>query len=438
MTSVTFYGGAAEIGGNKILLEDVDCRAFFDFGMSLGERRKFYSQMLAPKDFAGLVEFEILPNIQGIYKFDESDRNVNAVVLSHAHVDHFQCISFLKRDIDVYASKETRAIIEATAESRHRSIENDFSGINWKEFRSGEQFSIGSVKVHPINVDHSIPGAYGFVIDTSVGPLAYTGDLRRHGSNARMTREFVAKVSRSNPTALLCEGTNIQDGSRSFEADVLQQASSVVAHSKGLVFAHFSAVDLDRLSSFRRVAEDTDRGLAVTPRQATLLSKMKWNPIVESVLKGDRVCVFKKKKSQYEKWEKKIFAEMRTVNSDDIREQQDHWIVVTSIYDLNELFDIKPVPGSIFLFSASEPFNEEMEEEHERLRNWLEHFGIPLYTMHSSGHIMPLDLRECVEQIKPKRLFTIHTNSQKLFSRFMSGAAAEITQPSLGHTYAIG
>src|SRR2546428_9311080 len=130
-----------------------------------------------------------------------------------------------------------------------------------------------------------------------------------------------------------------------------------------------------------------------------------------------------------------MFGEMKFVTSDDVRQQQDRWIVVTSIFDLNELFDIRPVPGSIFIFSASEPFNEEMEEEHDRLRNWLEHFGIPLYTMHSSGHIMPLDLRDSVVQMNPRRLFTIHTNSQKLFSKFMLGAAREITQPIIGQRY---
>ena len=34
MTSLTFYGGVSEIGGNKILLEDGDTRLFLDFGMS--------------------------------------------------------------------------------------------------------------------------------------------------------------------------------------------------------------------------------------------------------------------------------------------------------------------------------------------------------------------------------------------------------------------
>jgi mRNA degradation ribonuclease J1/J2 len=30
MTSITFYGGVNEIGGNKILLEDQDTRMFLD------------------------------------------------------------------------------------------------------------------------------------------------------------------------------------------------------------------------------------------------------------------------------------------------------------------------------------------------------------------------------------------------------------------------
>ena len=64
--------------------------------MSLTERKKFYSQLVSPKEFSGLVEFEILPKLDGLYKFDDSKCQVNGVVLSHAHIDHFQCIAFLK------------------------------------------------------------------------------------------------------------------------------------------------------------------------------------------------------------------------------------------------------------------------------------------------------------------------------------------------------
>ena len=38
MTSLSFYGGVDEVGGNKILLEDKDTKTFLDFGMSFGKR----------------------------------------------------------------------------------------------------------------------------------------------------------------------------------------------------------------------------------------------------------------------------------------------------------------------------------------------------------------------------------------------------------------
>jgi hypothetical protein len=42
-TSIAFYGGVNEIGGNRILVKDGDTKVFFDFGMSFGMKNQFYS-----------------------------------------------------------------------------------------------------------------------------------------------------------------------------------------------------------------------------------------------------------------------------------------------------------------------------------------------------------------------------------------------------------
>ena len=42
-TTLAFYGGVNEIGGNKILVKDGDTRIFFDFGMSFSMKKLFYS-----------------------------------------------------------------------------------------------------------------------------------------------------------------------------------------------------------------------------------------------------------------------------------------------------------------------------------------------------------------------------------------------------------
>ena len=55
MTSLTFYGGVNEIGGNKILLEDKDTRIFLDFGMSFSRKEKYFEQFLSPRTANGIL-----------------------------------------------------------------------------------------------------------------------------------------------------------------------------------------------------------------------------------------------------------------------------------------------------------------------------------------------------------------------------------------------
>ena len=57
--SLTFYGGANEIGGNKILLEEKDAKVYFDFGESFTFGEGYFYEYLAPRSANGLeVYFE--------------------------------------------------------------------------------------------------------------------------------------------------------------------------------------------------------------------------------------------------------------------------------------------------------------------------------------------------------------------------------------------
>ena len=53
MTSLTFYGGVNEVGGNKILLQDKDTKVFLDFGMSFGKRGKYFDEFMSPRTATG-------------------------------------------------------------------------------------------------------------------------------------------------------------------------------------------------------------------------------------------------------------------------------------------------------------------------------------------------------------------------------------------------
>lgn len=57
MTSLTFYGGVNEIGGNKILLKDKDTRVFLDFGKGFARRSKFFEEYTNPRVSNGIEDF---------------------------------------------------------------------------------------------------------------------------------------------------------------------------------------------------------------------------------------------------------------------------------------------------------------------------------------------------------------------------------------------
>src|SRR3972149_1929057 len=70
MPTITLYGGAGTIGGNKILLEDGDSRLFFDFGTTFATRDLYFEEYLKPPTGAGLLdplEMNLLPPLEGPY-----------------------------------------------------------------------------------------------------------------------------------------------------------------------------------------------------------------------------------------------------------------------------------------------------------------------------------------------------------------------------------
>jgi mRNA degradation ribonuclease J1/J2 len=127
----------------------------------------------------------------------------------------------------------------------------------------------------------------------------------------------------------------------------------------------------------------------------------------------------------------------KIIGNKEIQGKPEEYVFIGSFYSLRELTEIEPPSASIYILSTSEPFTEEREMSYEKLINWLDYYGIPMYHTHASGHIGPLQIQEIMEKIKPKRVFPVHTEYPNLFSKFISKFAEKIISPKKGIVYDI-
>jgi ribonuclease J len=418
---VSVLGGVGEIGGNKILVEDKDARVMLDFGMSIAQRARFFSDpYVSPRRAESLLSLGIIPSIDGVYSWDTAERKLDAIFLSHAHLDHYGYLSMVHRDVPVHCGETTERLMAAITETKRASFETDYRGLGYKTFRTGASVKVGSLTLRPVHVDHSIPGAYGLVVETSTGSFVYTGDLRAHGRASHLTHDFARAAAGSDASLLLTEATNMVGGSVSSEDEVARKLEVVIREAKGLVMASFSGMDTDRLTSFHRAAEAADRKLAISMRQAHLISTLEADGRIDGLPKLAKggVVIYRRNKKRYEKWEEEVSGKAEVITSEELTAAPKRYVVATTLSDMEGMVGVKPGAGSVYILSSSEPYNEEMELDQQRLIEWLDFYGMPLYHIHVSGHIMPQQLRSLVSGIGAKRVAPIHTEHPELFLKF--------------------
>jgi ribonuclease J len=135
--------------------------------------------------------------------------------------------------------------MQTLSKIRRSDLEFDVADINFNAFRTGNKIKIDNLEIEPCHVDHSVLGAYGFVIHTSNGAVVYTGDFRDHGAKPAMTHEFIEKASQADPIAIVTEATNMTGATVSSEAEVEGKLERIVGQVDGIVLAEFGYSDVD-------------------------------------------------------------------------------------------------------------------------------------------------------------------------------------------------
>src|SRR6056297_2762837 len=108
--NLTIHRGTNEIGGTCIELNSGNSRILLDFGMPLvtksGEGFDFKPYKNLPAE--ELVKKGVLPDAQGAY---DSNPEIDGLLISHPHADHFGLMQYLDQKIPVWLGKATHEIL---------------------------------------------------------------------------------------------------------------------------------------------------------------------------------------------------------------------------------------------------------------------------------------------------------------------------------------
>jgi ribonuclease J len=518
-TQITCYGAVGNIGGNKFLVEDGEARLFLDFGIDFGACGTYYNELLRPRASRGLLDplaLGLIPPLEGLYRRDlerpglwdrmrakPGYRNlsrsggrpaVDAVLISHPHLDHNGDVSYLDEKIPIVCTRAGAAIARAMQVTGMTSLEREMVyaspridndgilgsarsesyqlrphlflegplGTEARLFWEGAGSSkkgmqpaaadvfpgkVAGLTVRHWPVDHSIPGAVGYAIQTGAGWIGYTGDIRFHGRRGGQTRAFMSELAKLHPHALLCEGTHLESAAgRIGEEDILERVVPLLERYAGkLAIADFGPRNVERLQVFLDAASRTGRTLLLQPKDAYLLNALHMvePEIYPAPDSGTNVGLFDDPKAAPRPWERETREHWRApiAGAADVSGKPGGFILADSLWDLNDLPDLEGISGGVYLFSNSRAYDDEQAADLDRLRAWVRWLGLDLIGdpddpnspgLHASGHASGDELAEFVRTVKPDILIPIHTEHPEWWEEQFQGSGMEIRKPEMG------
>lgn len=456
---VTLYGGVNEIGGNKFLLEEGEARVLLDFGTSIGARNAYFDEFLQPRANSALrdlIRLGLLPRLDGLYREDmlnvaraTTDRDlpesaqawrrkgrapaVAGILLTHAHVDHFQDLEFVDPDVPVYCTPTTARMLRAIEDVGRKApdivtvrertlarakggrfpdapkVETHARPRRIVEVEDGATVDVGGLRATAVPVDHSVPGGCAFLVVTPSGKrVFYTGDVRFRGRLLARTAALQRAVADLRPDLMLTEGTRVDSERSDAEENVETCVTRLTSDATGLVVAEFGWKDTTRFDTLQRVAEATGRVLLVDPRVAYLLRALDGRADVpsrrieaypnvrayvgraKSLLDapGDYpahelgyVADWEGRRGSIEEedpaWRADAMAHYeRGVRAAEVARSPGRYLVHLSFFSVQELFDLAPPKGSRWIRCATEPYNDEMAMDLAKQRRWMETFAL--------------------------------------------------------------
>lgn len=411
---LTIHRGSREIGGSCIEVAHCNTRIILDIGMPLvdADGASLEFGKFRNKPLPELQTMGILPQVKGLYK-NSSDKSIGAVLISHAHLDHYGLLEHIDESIPVYAGEGTKRIFHINSIFLgQKDLVNPI-----KPIVSGKSFEVGSLKVTPYLMDHSAFDSYAFVIQGGGKSVIYTGDFREHGRKAKAF-EYFLKLAPKRADALLLEGSVLgrEDKETLTEADIQKKTTDILKRTDNIVFVYPSSQNVDRLVTFYKAASEAKRLFVIDVYTANVLDILKDTPGVNklphpSAQYGNIRVYFPRGvcKTLEAAGRENLLAKFRdyVIRYKEMSENRNKILMTVRPSAMSYMSKINGIEGAPVLYSMWEGYKE--DDTFKKFKSFLEQRDMPLMSLHTSGHASIETLKRVSETLLPKKLIPIHT-----------------------------
>ena len=414
---ITIYRGTKEIGGTLIEVKTAATKILIDAGYPLFLNNEPIDDKIAKLPHTELLRLGVLPKIEGLYTWDES--SFDAVLISHAHIDHYGLLKYINSTIPVYMSAGTETLINI---SQRFKICDSFD-LAVREFKMYQPFQIGEIRIKPFLMDHSAFDAAAFEIEGEGKTLIYSGDFRGHGRKSVCLDRFI-EAAKKSPNILLVEGSMLGrlDEEIMTETNLEDAIAERMQGTCSPLLFQCSSQNIDRLVSFYRAALRLKRLFIVDIYTANVLYELRQLgnnlPFPSSEYLNIKVF-FPRRLTQ------KIFNEIGEeyarrfskfyISRKQLKEEQSG-IVMACRPSMR--FDIERcgLHNGVFLYSLWNGYRNSSYQQY--FENSLKNAGFSLETSHTSGHASVVDIKRVINGLDPQKLVPIHTMQPDAFSEF--------------------
>ena len=421
------HRGTHEIGGSCVEVWTANTRILLDFGMPLVNRDSSEFDFGKFKDLttSELIEHGVLPVIKGLY--DETDKLIDGVIISHAHQDHYGFLNFIHKNVNHYLGEATHKIIELNNIFTPQEIHIE----KVKYFEREKTFQIGNISITPYWADHSAFDAYSFLVEADGKSLFYSGDFRSHGRKANAFKWFTHNAPQ-HVDYLLLEGTTIGRESNPFktETEIENDLREVFQEQNKINLIYTSGQNIDRIVSIYRACIRTNKILVVDVYVAKVLKTLKDFAKIPYPSKK-----FENLKVMYATYtdrrltkegNQKILYEFKQykITKEEISEQSDKIVMLVRPSMQKDLENIKGIDGGNLIYSMWEGYLQKSETK--KIHGYLTNRNFSIHKIHTSGHADTATLKQMVEAIKPKNIVPIHTFNSSDYARIFTTPIVEI------------